>query len=86
MRALLVLSFTELRGRRIWNRSRLYHRVFKSMVTIYDMYSKDLLKFHQEMDNMSRSIIKMLVEDKITDDQFEKLLQRRDDLMARVRE
>lgn len=84
--SLLVLSFTGLRGRRIWNRSRLYHRVFKSMVTIYDMYSKDLLKFHQEMDSMSRSIIKMLVEDKITDDQFEKLLQRRDDLMARVRE
>jgi hypothetical protein len=56
------------------------------MVTVYDMYSKDLLKFHQEMDNMSKSIIKTFVEDKITDDQFEKLLQRRDDLLARVRE
>jgi hypothetical protein len=84
--SLLVLSFTGLRGRRIWNRSRLYHRLFKSMVTVYDMYSKDLLKFHQEMDNMSKSIIKTFVEDKITDDQFEKLLQRRDDLLARVRE
>jgi hypothetical protein len=50
------------------------------------MYPKDLLKVHQEMDNMSRSIIKMLVEDKITDDQFEKLLQRRDDLLQRARE
>lgn len=56
------------------------------MVTIYDMYSKDLPKFHQEMDHMSISTIKMLVEDKITDDQFEKLLQRRGDLLQRARE
>jgi len=44
------------------------------------MYSKDLLKFHQEMNNISGTIIKMLVEDKINDEQFEKLLKRRDGL------
>jgi hypothetical protein len=49
------------------------------------MYSNDLLKFHQEMDSMSKSIIKLFVEDRVTDDQFEKLLQRRDDLMERMR-
>jgi hypothetical protein len=81
--SLSLLSFTGLRGRRIWNRNRMYHRVYKSMVTIYDLYSRDLLKFNQEMDNMSRSIIKMLIEDKITDEQFEKLLRRRDDLLLR---
>jgi hypothetical protein len=37
----------------------------------------------QEMDNISRSIIKLLVEDRITDDQFEKLLKRRDDLIEK---
>jgi hypothetical protein len=84
--SLSVLSFTGLRGRRIWNRNRLYHRVYKSMVSIYDMYSQDLIKFNQEMDHMSRSIIKMLVQDRITDDQFEKLLQRRDDLLSRARQ
>jgi hypothetical protein len=84
--SLLVLSFTGLRGRRILNRNKLYHRLYKGMVSIYDMYSKDLLKFHQEMENMSRTTIKMLVEDKINDEQFEKLLKRRDDLMTRAQQ
>jgi hypothetical protein len=82
--SLLVLGVTGLRGRRILNRNKLYHRLYKGMVSIYDMYSKDLLKFHQEMENMSGTIIKMLVEDKINDEQFEKLLKRRDDLMMRA--
>lgn len=82
--SLSVLSFTGLRGRKIWHRSKLYHRLYKTLVTVYDMYSKDLIKFNQEMDNISRTIIRMLVEDKITDDQFEKLLQRRDDLLQRI--
>ena len=84
--SLLFLSFTGLRGRRIWNRNKLYHRLYKSMVSIYDMYSKDLLKFHQEMDNISRTVIRMLVEDKINDEQFEKLLKRRDDLLLRIQQ
>lgn len=84
--SLLVLSFTGLRGRKIWNRNKLYHRLYKSMVSIYDMYSKDLLRFHQEMENISRTIIRMLVEDKINDEQFEKLLKRRDDLMIRTQQ
>jgi len=81
--SLSVLSYTGLRGRRIWGRNRMYHRLYKSMVTLYDLYSKDLPRFHQEMDNMSKSIIRMLVEDRITDEQFEKLLKRRDDLVER---
>ena len=84
MASLTVLTFTGVRGRRTLNRNRLYRRLYKSMVTIYDLYAKDSLKFHQEMDNISRSIITMLVRDRITDEQFEKLLQRRDDLMKRA--
>jgi hypothetical protein len=84
--SLLVLSLTGLRGRRILNRNKLYHRLYKGMVSIYDIYSKDLLKFHQEMESMSTTIIKMLVEDKINDEQFEKLLKRRDDLLTRVQQ
>jgi hypothetical protein len=56
------------------------------MVSIYGMYSKDLLKFHQEMNNISGTIIKMLVEDKINDEQFEKLLKRRDGLTVRAQQ
>ena len=81
--SLLVLSITGLRGRTLWRRNKLYHRLFKSMVTIYDLYSSDLEKFHQEMKNISASIFKMLIDDKITDEQFEKLLKRRDDLLER---
>jgi len=84
--SLLVLCLTGLRGRKIWNRNKLYNRLYKSMVSIYDMYSKDLLKFTQEMDSISHTIIKVLVEGKINDEQFEKLLKRRDDLMLRVQQ
>ena len=82
--SLIVISFTGLRGRKIWQRNKLYHRIYKSMVTIYDISSKDPSRFNQEMENISSSIFKMLVEDKITDDQFEKLLKRRDDLTERA--
>ena len=82
--SLIVLSFTGLSGRKIWKRNKLYHHIYKSMVTIYDLYSKDPEKFRQEMDNVSRSSIKMLLEDRITDEQFEKLLKRRDDLFERL--
>ncbi len=81
--SLLVLSFTGLRGRKIWRRNKLYHHIYKSMVTVYDMYSKDLAKFHQEIEDISSYSIKMLLDDRITDEQFEKLLKRRDDLMDR---
>ncbi|MFB3888081.1 MAG: hypothetical protein ACE14S_01205 [Candidatus Bathyarchaeia archaeon] len=81
--SLLVLSFTALRGRKVWRRSRTYHRLYKSMVTLFDLYARDHERFHMEMDNVSKSIFKMLVDDHITDDQFEKLLKRRDDLLER---
>jgi hypothetical protein len=81
---LLVLSITGLRGRVIWQRNKLYHHLYKSMVTVFDIYSKDLSRFNQEIDKISSSIFKLLVEDKITDEQFEKLLKRRDDLLVRA--
>jgi hypothetical protein len=54
------------------------------MVTLYDLYSKDTQKFQQEMENISISIFKTLIDDKITDERFEKLLKRRDDLLGRL--
>jgi hypothetical protein len=82
--SLTVLGYTGFRGRRIWRRSKLYHRMYNSMVTIFDLYSSDIIKFHQEMANVSSSIFKLLIEDRITDEQFEKLLVRRDDLVKRA--
>ena len=82
--SLLVLSITGLRGRIIWRRNKLYHHLYKTMVTLYDLYYKDTQKFQQEMENISISIFKTLIDDKITDEQFEKLLKRRDDLLGRL--
>ncbi len=82
--SLLVLVLTGLRGRTILKRNNTYHRLYKSMVTLFDLYSQDLSRFREEIDNVSKSIFKMMVEDRITDDQFEKLLRRRDDLMQRA--
>ena len=63
-------------GPKIWQRNKLYHHIYKSLVTIYDVSSKDPSRFHEEMDNLYSSFFRMLVEDKITDEQFEKLLKR----------
>lgn len=82
--SLLVLSFTALRGRRVYGRNKLYHRLYRSMVTLYDLYNRDLSRFRSEMQGISKSIFTMMVEDKINDEQFEKLLKRRDDLLERA--
>ena len=81
--SLFLLGLTGLRGRTLWRRNRIYHRLYRSMVTIYDLYSEDPPKLQLEIDNISKSVFKLLVEDRITDDQFEKLLKRRDDLLER---
>jgi hypothetical protein len=82
--SITVLSITGLRGRRVWRRNGLYHRLYKSMVTLFDLYAKDDQRFNAEMDIVSKTVFKMMVDDKITDDQFERLLKRRDDLLERA--
>ena len=63
----------------------MYYRLYRSMVNLYDHYSSNLQKFNQEMGNLSKSITKYFIEGKINDDQFDKLLIRRDDFMERVK-
>lgn len=77
-----VLIITGLKGRIVWKRNSTYHRLYKSMVKVHDVYSKEQDKFKEEMDNAVSSIFKLLIEDKITDDQFEKLLKLRDELIT----
>ena len=81
--SILVLTATAFRGRILWRRNKLYHRLYKSMVTVYDLYANQKVKFQEEMGKISSTVFKMLVEDRITDEQFEKLLKRRDDLLER---
>jgi len=81
---LLVLTFTGLRGKRVWSRHKTYYRLYKAMVNIYDLYFTNFPKFRQEIDNLSKSVTRLFIEGKITDDQFDKLLRRRDDLIERA--
>jgi hypothetical protein len=82
--SLIVLGFTAFRGKRIYNRNNLYHRIYRSMVTLYDLYSTEETRFRIEMDTVSKNIFKMMLDAKINDEQFEKLLRRRDDLLERA--
>jgi hypothetical protein len=82
--SILVLSFTAFRGRKVWQRNKRYHHIYNGMVTLYDLYNKDSVKLNKEMDNLSKASVKMVLDDQITDEQFEKLLRRRDDLVDRA--
>ncbi|MCK5593149.1 hypothetical protein KAI31_03525, partial [Candidatus Bathyarchaeota archaeon] len=83
---LVVLSYTAFRGKQVWNRRKTYYRLYKSMVNMYDHYSSNFKEFQEEMDTLSKSITKYFIEDKINDDQFDRLLTRRDDLVKRASE
>jgi hypothetical protein len=82
---LIVLLYTAFRGKRIWSRRKTYYRLYRSMVNVYEHYALNFAQFYQEIENLSRSITKYFIEDKITDDQFDKLLTRRDDLIERAK-
>ena len=83
---LVALSYTAFRGKQMWNRRKTYYRLYKSMVNTYDHYSSNFKEFQKEMDTLSKSITKYFIEDKINDDQFDRLLTRRDDLVKRASE
>jgi len=83
--SLIVLFYTAFRGKRIWSRRRTYYRLYRSMVNMYQHYAFNFAQFYQEIENLSRSITRYFVEDRITDEQFDRLLTRRDDLIERAR-
>ena len=72
-------------GRKMWGRQKTYYRLYKSMVNLYDHYSSDFQRFSREIENLSKSVSKYFIEGKINDDQFDKLLTRRDDLIDRAK-
>jgi hypothetical protein len=80
-----VAFYAAFRGNRMWGRQKTYYRLYRSMVKLYDHYSSDFERFSQEMESLSKSFSEYFIDDRITDDQFDKLLTRRDDLMDRAR-
>jgi hypothetical protein len=83
--SLLAIGYTGFQGRRMWSRRKTYYRLYRSMVSLYNRYAQDFDKLFDEIESLSTSITTYFVEDKITDDQFDKLLTRRDDLLERAR-
>lgn len=81
----IAAFYATFHGKRIWGRQKTYYRLYRSMVNLYDRYSQNFSKFNQEMENLSKSITKYFIEGKINDDQFDKLLTRRDDLIERTK-
>lgn len=55
------------------------------MASIYDRYVSNPEQFNLEMTNISGSIFKYFIEDKMTDEQFEKLIKQRDYLFEEVK-
>ena len=80
----IALIYAAFRGKDIWKRKKTYNRLYKSMINIFDRYSLDYSKFYEEIENLSKSITKFFIEDKISDEQFDKLFARSDDLIERV--
>jgi len=80
----IALIYAAFRGKDILKRKKTYYRLYKSMVNIFDSYSVDYPKFYQEIENLSKSITKYFIEDRINDEQFEKLFAGRDDLIDRA--
>jgi len=80
----IALIYAAFRGKDIWKRKKTYNRLYKSMINIFDRYSLNYSKFYEEIENLSKSITKFFIEDKISDEQFDKLFARSDDLIERV--
>ncbi len=83
--SLAVIGYTAFRGGQLWNRRKTYYRLYRSMVSIYEHYAPDYAKFQGEIDNLSASFLKCFIDDKITDEQFERLLHARDNLTDKAK-
>jgi hypothetical protein len=82
----VAIVYGAFSGKRMWDRRKTYYRLYRSMVKTYDLYSHDDAKFFEEIAVLYNSITQCFIENKINDDQFDRLLSRRDDLIERIKE
>lgn len=81
---MVALIYSAYIGNNLRMRRRVYYRLYRSMVSVFNRSSSDPLQLKKEMDALSSSIINYFIEDKITDEQFDKLMARRDYLMGQT--
>lgn len=82
--SLIVLAYTAVQGKRLLSRQKTYSRLSRRMVTAYHQYTTEPTKFTQEMDAILTSVAASFIDEKINEDQFDKLVSRHDDLTQRV--
>ncbi len=71
-------------GLRMLRRRRTYNKTIQLLVRVFDDNKSDSQRLVAEMGNITSSIFRLFIENKITDEQFEKLLSRRDDFLRRA--
>lgn len=74
-----------IQGARMLSRRKTYNRLMRLSVKLYHEYRSNPDALEKEMDNLTESIFTSFIKDSLTDEQLEKLLHRRDDLLARLR-
>ena len=77
-----ALLYSAYLGNNLRRRRKTYYRLYRSMVSVYDRCLMDPPQLKQEMNALSGQILRYFIDDRITDEQFEKLMARRDYLMA----
>jgi hypothetical protein len=80
----VILFPSSLQGAKMLRRRKTYNRLLDLMVAVYDEHKYNASVFEKEITNITDSIFKSFIDNKLTDEQLEKLLDRRDDLVARM--
>jgi len=80
----LAVVSSAMKGVSMFRRRRRYNRLMKLSVKLYHEYRSNQDDLEREMSNLTESIFAAFIDGKLTDEQLEKLLHRRDDLMARI--
>jgi hypothetical protein len=80
-----VLIPSGIQGLRMLRRNRTYNRLIRLIVKLYEEYRSNPVALEKEMDNLTEAIFRSFVDNNITDEHLEKMLIRRDDLIARAR-
>lgn len=79
---LILVVPSSIQGFKMIRRRRTYNKLLLLMINLYKENKSNPETFRKEMDNLTESLFTSFINTKITDEQLEKLLQRRDNLLT----